>query len=193
MRDPLTHTDRGYTKRSRGGPVVTTGYVHDVIGKEEEIIRNSIIELDEQMAKLERKKLQLKKSIKAFDDKRAKSASEMETRRRECAMERKRTSEAMNRQEEKKEALPLVMKQNRTLEAKKLNQEKNEALPLLKARKALEERTCGVCRREFVNKHARDQHYEAVHHMVNSKCKYCGRSFNSSHSLNQHRDALGHW
>jgi hypothetical protein len=173
MQNPRVHTGKGYKKRPRiedrhayGHP---THFEAAEYIDEELDYRNKLLEYEKQEEKINQKKLTILKNLKVFDDKREEIArimkSKKELRENEFEAERQR-----------KEA-----------EAQRI------ALEAARAVAAEEERrrcTCSVCNQVFVNVHAKNQHYQAVHVY---KCNHCYKEFSSSHAMHQHKNATGHW
>jgi len=103
--------------------------------------------------------------LKGIDDKRAKDAAEMQSKMDTRAEE--------FRQIKLQQIEAERQRQHRLADAERISRS-----------------TCSVCHQVFVNEHAKNQHYQAVHCF---RCNHCYRDFNSSHALNQHKSATGHW
>ncbi len=175
IRDPGIRIGKEYQrKRSRNSdfimPTHTQHGMGVVLEEEEEERRTALVDIDKKIEELEKKRTGMKKALKKHDDKRAQVAKHYEDKR----LELKEAAAAESRRIQEAAAAEI----RRIQEA------------AAKERREREERTCSVCDRVFVDKHARDQHFQAAHIY---RCDCCYREFNSLHSLNQHRDALGHW
>lgn len=170
MQNPRVHTGKGYKKRSRMSASQGLGrYSYDVdedqyIDEEDEY-RNKLLEYEKEEEKLGHKKLRALKVLKSIDDKRAKDAAEMQSKMDTRAEE--------FRQIKLQQIEAERQRQRRLAEAERISRS-----------------TCSVCHQVFVNEHAKNQHYQAVHCF---RCDHCYRDFNSSHALNQHKSATGHW
>lgn len=171
FKNPRVHTGRGYKRRksSVDSPIVSTTYGSGILVEEEEEVRNDVLDCDQEIQKLLKKRAGLLSIIQSSDLKRT-----------EAAESAKKLEE--KRQHELQEAQHIEQERERARLAEIARQER--------VARELQERTCSGCGRVFPNAHARSQHYRAVHEF---SCDYCYRIFSSVQSLNQHCDALGHW
>lgn len=170
LENPRFHTGKGY-KRRRDDP---HEYPDSVSSSALDIIQTSHgrgILADEE-DELRNAKLQIDKDLVSLQEKRQK----LLTKIREADLERA------------SEARSIAAKvQARTLER---GARADEAARREQKERELKARTCEACSQVFINQHAKNQHYNAVHVF---SCDYCGRDFNNRHSLNQHKNSTGHW
>ena len=174
MQNPRVHTGKGYKKRPRieadrhayGHP--THSEVAEYIDEELDY-RNKLLEYEKQEEKINQKKLTILKKLKVFDDKREATARAMKTKK-----EQRKNEFEEERQRKEAEAQRIALEAARAIAAE---EERRRC-------------TCNVCNQVFVNVHAKNQHYQAVHVY---KCNHCYKEFNSSHAMHQHKNATGHW
>jgi len=162
MNNPRVHTDKGY-QRKRARTSLESTYGAGIVVDGEEEVRSALMECDEEMTKLSKRRQQLLSSIRSFD------------------MERYNEATATNQKREERKAEDDLLVQ--AMEAEKERKAEVE-------RKRIQEATCLQCHRVFSSPQARAQHCRDAH---GGMCDYCNRFFTSQHALNQHRDALGHW
>ena len=166
MQNPRVHTGKGYKKRPKiEERADRSGYSEVEYIDEEADYRNKLIEHEKEEEKIAEKKLMVLKKLKVFDDERAKIALEMK-----------------------------IKKDARTHEFEEAERQRQEAnRQIQQAREAAKQRqrcTCHVCHQVFVNVHAKNQHFQAVHVF---QCDYCYKEFSSMNALNQHKNATYHW
>ena len=166
MQNPRVHTGKGYKKRPKiEERADRSGYSEVEYIDEEADYRNKLIEHEKEEEKIAEKKLMVLKKLKVFDDERAKHALEMK-----------------------------IKKDARTHEFEEAERQRQEAnRQIQQAREAAKQRqrcTCHVCHQVFVNVHAKNQHFQAVHVF---QCDYCYKEFSSMNALNQHKNATYHW
>eukprot|EP00978_Attheya_sp_CCMP212_P007899 scaffold18354_cov48-Attheya_sp.AAC.4 len=182
LQNPRSHTGKGYKKRSRNNEeerllLQDTQYGSGVVVDEEEDLRNCLLEVDEQIEELAKKRKSLLKSIKRHDENRMQEAAGMRERMNE------RNAELAERIRQKEERLRKIKEEEERIRKIKKAEEQQQ-------QRELTQRTCSECYSVFCNEHARDQHFYARHCFA---CEYCHREFNTMHSLDQHKDATGHW
>eukprot|EP00978_Attheya_sp_CCMP212_P012556 scaffold31362_cov45-Attheya_sp.AAC.5 len=180
LQNPLSHTGKGYKKHPRKEEErlrQDTEYGSGVVVDEEEDLRNCILEVDEQIEELAKKRKSLLKSIRRYDDNRMQEAARM----REKMNERNAELAEMIRQEE--ERLQKIKEEEEGLRKIKEAEEEQQ-------QRELAQRTCSKCDSVFSNELARDQHFRDRHYLV---CEYCHREFEMMYNLDQHKDAMGHW
>ncbi|KAL7530625.1 hypothetical protein ACHAXR_005058 [Thalassiosira sp. AJA248-18] len=170
MQHPRIHTGKGYKKRARNNEGGLNGrYSYEIEGDEiideEEDYRNKLLEYEKEEEKISSKKMRALKVLKSIDDRRANDAVKMDAKMEE------RAEEFKQRQREREEA----------------ERQRQQEIQAAEHRQRC---TCSVCHQVFVNVHAKNQHYEAVHCF---RCAICYKDFISGHALSQHKDARGHW
>ena len=180
LENPRDHTGKGYKRRrhdpssiyrinSGSGDIVQTPHGRGMLADQEAELRNALLEADDEMATVQKRRQSLLERIRDVDLVRAEEAKKMESQvdaRRQELRERKQAREEAER-----------LRCERKAEAERAERE-------------LRARTCYQCDRVFQDRRAYQQHYDAVHVF---RCDYCYKDFNNTHALNQHRDALGHW
>ncbi|KAL7456672.1 hypothetical protein ACHAWC_008146 [Mediolabrus comicus] len=174
MQNPRVHTGKGYKKRPRI-EADRHAYGHPTHSEAAEYIdeeldyRNKLLEYEKQEEKINQKKLTILKKLKVFDDKREETARIMKSKK-----EQRENEFEAERQRKEAEAQRIAL----------------EAARVIAAEEERRRCTCNVCNQVFVNVHAKNQHYQAVHVY---KCNHCYKEFSSSHAMNQHKNATGHW
>lgn len=175
MQNPRVHTGKGYKKRPRI-EADRHAYGHPTHSEAAEYIdeeldyRNKLLEYEKQEEKINQKKLTILKKLKVFDDKREATARIMKSKK-----EQRENEFEAERQRKEAEAQRIALETARIVE---------------EATEEIRRRTCNVCNQLFVNVHAKNQHYQAVHVY---KCNHCYKEFSSSHAMHQHKNATSHW
>lgn len=167
MKDPRVHTNKGYQLKRLRVSIGNDSTSDSVILDGEEVARQALLDCEDKMENLQRKRRQLLSSIRQHDLERQNIAAAAKQKMEMRMAENSRVKEQV--QEEERKRIAKVKEQERRRAA---------------------ELTCQECGRVFKNSHARDQHHRSVHVM---KCNHCGRTFTSERALNQHQEAVGHW
>jgi hypothetical protein len=190
LQNPRAHTGRGYQqKRSRlstveDDAIVQTEHGPGVVVDSEEVLRDMLLSTEDELAQLTKKRKEMIKRLKAFDENRGKLVATMKQKFQYFEQQRaeaRAQAEAQARAEAEAQARAQAEAQARA---------EAEAQARAVRLRLIAERTCERCNREFSNAHAREQHWNAVHKF---SCRRCDRDFHNSHALYQHQNAKYHW
>jgi len=156
MKDPRTHTGRGYYTKNRyiGESIEHTKFGPALFIEGEEELRNGVLQVDEQILQLQRRRSTMQNSLKLYDNKRMKVEEEVESKRLQRKKEELAREQAREEKRRIREDLTCSVCGRVFQNRHARNQHYNDVHVI----------RCHVCYREFNSEHSLYQHCDAVGH-----------------------------